>query len=76
MASLRMERATEALLERTQQRLTRAGIRLEALNPTRVLERGYVLVQDGDRTVTRAADAPEKMTLRFADGRIQVRREE
>ena len=41
-----------------------------------LLERGYVLVQDGDRTVTRAADAPEKMTLRFADGRIQVRREE
>ena len=31
---------------------------------------------DGDRPVTRAADAPERMTLRFADGSVAVRREE
>ena len=76
MAALRMEQASDRALEQAAYRLSRARVRLGAMDPARVLERGYVLVENGDRTVTRAADAPERMTLRFADGRIRVRREE
>ncbi len=76
LAALRLESAADRVLEQALQRLARAQIRLKAIDPARVLERGYVLVEDGERTVTRAADAPARMTLRFADGRIRVHREE
>ena len=76
MAALRMDQAADRALEQAEHRLARARVHLEAIDPARVLERGYVLVEGGDRTVTRAVDAPERMTLRFADGRIRVRREE
>lgn len=75
MASIRLDNAMDALLTRRTQQLARLRTRLEAISPMRVLERGYALVTDGTRVVTSAASAPDKMTLRFADGSIAVRRD-
>ena len=53
--------------------------RLAAVNPMTILSRGYALVYDPeDRLLTRAADAgkQERMTLQFADGRVDVSRKE
>ncbi len=76
MNRLRLEQAADVALTRIRHRLDSARVSLEALSPGRVLERGYALVMDGDRTVVHAKDAPERMTLRFADGSVKVRREE
>lgn len=76
MASIRLDRAMDARLERMRQLLQRKLTRLEAISPQRVLERGYALVTDGANVITSAAKAPEKMTLRFADGSVAVRRDE
>ncbi|MBR4459010.1 MAG: exodeoxyribonuclease VII large subunit [Clostridia bacterium] len=76
MLPLRMDRAAERTLQRLTMTLNRQRVRLEALNPMTVLQRGYVLALDGDRPVTSAAEAPERMRLRFRDGEIAVRREE
>ena len=75
MAQLRLDAAMDALLQGKHRRLSQCGARLSALNPAAVLERGYVLAMDGERVVTRAAEAPEHMRLRFADGGVAVRRE-
>ena len=56
--------------------LSRCRVRLEAVSPLRVLDRGYALVTDpGGRVLpsARAASAEEKLLLRFADGRVAVR---
>ncbi len=47
-----------------------------ALNPNRVLERGYAFVTSGDHIVQSAKDAPTSMTLHFRDGLVHVRRME
>ncbi len=76
MSGLRLERAADAGLEALRQRLEHRRVRLEALDPTRVLERGYALVMAGERPVTRAAEAADRMTLCFVDGEVRVQREE
>ena len=58
--------------------LRRAEVALRAHHPERTLERGYVLVETADREpVTRAAEAraADRISLRFADGRVRARPE-
>ncbi len=75
-SGLALDRAAEGYLEHAERRAERLRTRLEAISPLRVLGRGYALVLDGNTPVTSAVDAPRRMTLRFADGSVQVRREE
>lgn len=75
MASIRLENAVNQKLERTQLQLRQRRIQLEMMNPQRTLERGYVMVSNGDRIISDAVNAPEHMTLHFHDGTIQVLRE-
>ena len=74
--ALSLDRAMDQTLTGLARRVERQRARLEAMNPAGVLRRGYALVLDGEKPVTRAADAPARMTLRFADGSVAVRREE
>ena len=76
LTRLRLDSAADAFLTAKAQRAARLGERLDALNPLKVLERGFALVMSGETPVTRAAQAPEHMKLRFADGTVPVRREE
>ncbi len=56
-----------------------AGIagKLEALSPLAVLRRGYAVVHQNEKTVTRAAAVAvgDALTIRFADGSVSVRAE-
>ncbi len=73
---LRVEQAADAAMDQSERRLMQQRTRAEALNPMRVLERGYALVLSDDKLISAAKDAPERMTLRFADGSVKVRKEE
>ena len=79
MAEMRLDAAMDAMIARYRGRLEQASASMVHLNPDRVLERGYaaVLSEDG-KPITRyeAARLQEKMTLRFRDGSLRVRREE
>ena len=68
--------AMDRQISRPQEQIKRAMARLNALNPSAVLERGYALVMDGDRVITSAKTANDlnQMTLRFHDGSAQVER--
>jgi exodeoxyribonuclease VII large subunit len=76
MAGMRLDAAMDKQLSRPQERIERAKARLNALNPSAVLERGYALVLDGDKVVSSANTANEMihMTLRFRDGSVEVER--
>ena len=76
MAGMRLDGAMDKQLALRQERVTRAKARLNALNPSAVLERGYALVMDGERVVGSAdkANAINQMTLRFHDGSVAVER--
>ena len=59
--------------------LRRAAVALRAHDPERTLERGYALAEDADGepvTSAAAARAAERISLRFADGRVRVETEE
>ena len=73
---LRADQAADSSLAERERMLLRQRTRAEALNPMRVLERGYALVLADGKPVCAAKDAPSRMTLRFADGSVRVRREE
>jgi exodeoxyribonuclease VII large subunit len=71
----RLEAALQPALVRRRHAIEAARGKLEALSPTRVLERGFSLTQRADgRVVTSAADvAPgEKITVRVHDGGIDA----
>ena len=76
MAGMRLDAAMEKQLTRPQERIERVKARLQALNPSAVLERGYALVMDGDKVVSSAKTANDitQMTLRFHDGSVKVER--
>ena len=76
MAGMRLDAAMDKGLTRPQERMDRARVRLTALNPAAVLERGYALVMDGKQVITSAdtANKMDQMTLRFRDGSVQVER--
>jgi len=57
--------AIERRLAQAQRRLEPLAVRLDALSPLKVLERGYSIVQSEDgRIVKRAADAPAGASIR------------
>ncbi|MCL2492980.1 MAG: exodeoxyribonuclease VII large subunit [Clostridiales bacterium] len=63
-------------MERAGNRVSRAGERLELLNPLNLLSKGYAIVAgEGGKPVTKAASlrAEEQVFLRFADGRARAR---
>ena len=70
----RLETAADRGLERRGERLRRAGARLEALNVTKVLARGFALVTDERGLVQSAAAArlAERLSLRFRDGEVRA----
>jgi exodeoxyribonuclease VII large subunit len=71
----RLPRATQALWQRHQDRHARAADRIDALDPARVLARGYAWVTDAEgRAITRAAQlAPgQQVDAVWADGRARV----
>jgi exodeoxyribonuclease VII large subunit len=74
----RLSRATAASLERRGAALRQASAMLRAHDPERTLERGYALAEtlDGE-PVTSAGEAraAERISLRFADGRVEARAE-
>jgi exodeoxyribonuclease VII large subunit len=75
LRSERLARALAATLQQRQWALERAAQRLQALDPGRVLQRGYAWVEDGaGRPVTRAAAlaAGQQVQAVWADGRAQA----
>jgi len=78
MAGMRLDSAIDKRVTAPRERIDRARARLEALNPSAVLERGYALVLDGERVIgsAEAAQKHEHMTLRFHDGSVRVTKED
>jgi exodeoxyribonuclease VII large subunit len=73
-----LRRAVGPDLERRREALRRAAVALRAHEPERTLERGYALVEgsDGEPLASAAeARAAERISLRFADGRVRARPE-
>ncbi|HEX5374377.1 MAG TPA: exodeoxyribonuclease VII large subunit [Aquabacterium sp.] len=73
--SPRLDRALAQRLAWARQQQAHLGQRLEALNPQRVLERGYAWVSQADGApLTRASQAQtgQKLGIQLADGRLQV----
>ena len=71
-------RAVGADMQRRRDALHRAAVALRAHEPQRTLERGYALAEtfDGEPvTSAEEARAADRISLRFADGRIRARAE-
>jgi len=71
-----IERSASRSLERSREALRRAAVTLRAHDPERTLERGYALAETlGGEPVTtaQAARTCDEISLRFADGRVDVR---
>lgn len=77
LAQVRLDAAIDGQLRQRKEIIERMRARLAALNPSKVLERGYALVMDGDRVLTSrvAAERARRMTLRFHDGSLDVTKE-
>jgi exodeoxyribonuclease VII large subunit len=72
---LRLRQTSSHTTRAVRARIERSELRLEALNPLRVLERGYALVYGADGKLLRAAsqvDNGEEIVARLARGRIQA----
>jgi exodeoxyribonuclease VII large subunit len=77
-ANDRIRRAMDAAIERSGTRLDTAAGTLRALDPTRVLDRGYAIARlaTGDRQVVRSvsqAAADAALTITVADGQFGAR---
>ncbi len=71
-----IERAASRSLRRRREALRQAAVALRAHDPERTLERGYALAETtaGEPvTSASAARAVDEISLRFADGRVDVR---
>ncbi len=71
----RVERAGQRLLQTRRTSLDRARIRLDALSPTAVLQRGYALAFAADGTLLRSAaqvGVGDTVRVRLADGSLQT----
>ena len=68
----RLDRAVAQRADKLRSALAAACARLEALNPLRVLERGYAAVSRAGQTVMRAGQlrAGDLLEIRFADGSV------
>lgn len=69
------ERIQKAKLEGAHRQLEKLGAKLEALNPTGVLERGYACINVGEKLVTSVKDIEPNMeiSVRFYDGAAGAR---
>ena len=79
MRRLTLEHAAERRLERFVSALRQTRARLAAISPLNVLDRGYALVYGPEKQILpRASAAGEyrEMTLRFADGTLEIVRKE
>jgi exodeoxyribonuclease VII large subunit len=72
--NLRLRGAAQIAMERTLQRLHFQHSGLLALNPTRTLARGYVMVRREQSVISSAAEVvhPSELQLQFADGQVSV----
>jgi exodeoxyribonuclease VII large subunit len=73
---LRLQRATHAVIERAATHCARIAASLTHLDPARVLERGYSMVERGDGTIVTdgaALHVGESVGIRFARGGAQAR---
>lgn len=70
----RCEAAQIVRLDDCRRRLERAGIKLDALNPSGVLERGYTCVSAGGRVLSSVHEISpgERVSIRFRDGSAQA----
>ena len=70
-----LPRALRSTLQGQQQRLAHVALRLAAIDPSRVLQRGYAWLQDGSgQALTSAAQAQagQAVTATLADGRLDL----
>ncbi len=77
-AQERLPRALIQILRQRKERLAFSAARLESLNPSSVLSRGYSIVQRADGAVVTApqqASPDERLLVRAAGGKYAVRRE-
>jgi exodeoxyribonuclease VII large subunit len=71
-----IERSASRSLQRRRETLRKAVLTLRAHDPERTLERGYALAETAAGepvTSASAARAADEISLRFADGRVDVR---
>ena len=76
-AQSRLQRVLDLALGRRKERLTFSTLRLESLNPSNILSRGYSIVQQADGTVVtgpQGSSPGEPLTVAAADGDYPVRR--
>jgi len=76
MLQARLLRVSESVVASRAARVESARVRLEALSPLRVLERGYALVYDAEGKLLRDASAVksgEEIVARLRDGRVRAR---
>ena len=73
-AGMRLEQAAEKWLRQVQADRDQLAIRLNAVNPSAVLERGYAFVSGPNGRVTTAEEAKRTSTMQlyFKDGSLQV----
>jgi len=71
-AERRLTAAMPVRLERSRHRLDALAASLRALNPSSVMERGYAIVRQGERIVTRTFGIDESVPLRvcLSDGEL------
>jgi len=71
-AERRLTAAMPVRLERSRHRLDALAASLRALNPSSVMERGYAIVRQGERIVTRTFGVDESVPLRvcLSDGEL------
>lgn len=72
-ATGRLRRALQHRIDRDGDAVSHHVARVRALSPLATLERGYAIAQSEDGSViTDATQAPERFTVRFAQGRTHV----
>lgn len=76
MASIRLDNAMDAVVLEQKNLISQLRTRLEAASPQKILDRGYVLVTDGERVITDVDQAPDRMILHFRKGMLKVRKDE
>ncbi len=70
-ASQRLHRAMRSIVQQRRALLEQQAVRIDALDPAAVLERGYAIVRTADGTIIRSAlgtPAHTPITIQYADG--------
>lgn len=75
-ASQRLQRAMTSIVQQRRAMLEQQAVRLDALDPAAVLERGYAIVRTADGAIIRSAlgtPAHTPITIQYADGYLPAR---